>query len=58
METVGVHTLGHSFQSNQTPCTASTRHGPECFNYGFPQELDGQFLIISDELDGHVPVSK
>lgn len=28
----------------------AVRHGAECFNYGFPQELDDQFLIISDSL--------
>ena len=34
------------------------RHGPECFNYSFPQELDDKFLVISDTLEGKVPVSK
>ena len=27
----------------------AVRHGAECFNYYFPQELDDQFLVISDE---------
>lgn len=24
----------------------AVRHGPECFNLGFPQELDDQFLVV------------
>lgn len=28
------------------------RHGPECFNFYFPQELDDQFLVISRSLPG------
>ena len=35
----------------------AVRHGPECFNYSFPQELDEKFLVISDTLEGPVPVS-
>jgi hypothetical protein len=31
------------------------RHGAECFNYYFPQELDEQFLVISKLLTGNVP---
>jgi hypothetical protein len=30
--------------------TGSVRHGAECFNYYFPQELDDKLLVISDEL--------
>ncbi|KAL3942759.1 MAG: hypothetical protein SGBAC_003103 [Bacillariaceae sp.] len=30
----------------------SVRHGAECFNFYFPQELDDHFLIISDNLPG------
>ena len=26
----------------------AVRHGAECFNYGFPQELDEEFLVIWD----------
>jgi hypothetical protein len=26
------------------------RHGAECFNYYFPQEIDDEFLVISDRL--------
>ena len=26
--------------------------GPEAFNYGFPQELDDEFLVISDQFPG------
>uniref|UniRef100_A0A7S4MHN7 Uncharacterized protein n=1 Tax=Odontella aurita TaxID=265563 RepID=A0A7S4MHN7_9STRA len=33
----------------------AVRHGAECFNYKFPQELDRQFLIVSDTLPGNVP---
>ncbi len=31
------------------------RHGAECFNYLFPQELDDEFLVISDTLPGKLP---
>ncbi len=30
--------------------TGAVRHGSECFNYYFPQEIDDKFLIISDTL--------
>mmetsp|Transcript_34489 Transcript_34489/g.83672 ORF Transcript_34489/g.83672 Transcript_34489/m.83672 type:complete len:923 (+) Transcript_34489:297-3065(+) len=30
----------------------SVRHGAECFNFYFPQELDDHFLVISDNLPG------
>ncbi|KAL3940840.1 MAG: hypothetical protein SGBAC_004690 [Bacillariaceae sp.] len=30
----------------------AVRHGAECFNYYFPQELDEEFLVISDKLAG------
>ena len=33
----------------------AVRHGAECFNYVFPQELDDHFLIISDSLPGKIP---
>mmetsp|Transcript_36301 Transcript_36301/g.48043 ORF Transcript_36301/g.48043 Transcript_36301/m.48043 type:complete len:689 (+) Transcript_36301:61-2127(+) len=29
----------------------AVRHGAECFNYHFPQELDEKFLVISDSFD-------
>jgi len=32
--------------------SGAVRHGPECFNYGFPQELDDEFLVISDLFSG------
>eukprot|EP00985_Skeletonema_marinoi_P002404 scaffold1006_cov158-Skeletonema_marinoi.AAC.2 len=35
----------------------AVRHGPECFNYSFPQPLDDKYLVISDTLPGLVPVS-
>jgi hypothetical protein len=28
------------------------RHGAECFNYYFPQDLDDEFLVISEDLPG------
>mmetsp|Transcript_12194 Transcript_12194/g.25943 ORF Transcript_12194/g.25943 Transcript_12194/m.25943 type:complete len:793 (+) Transcript_12194:69-2447(+) len=37
----------HNLKSN-----GAVRHGPECFNYGFPQELDEQYLVISDTFSG------
>lgn len=30
--------------------TGAVRHGSECFNYFFPQEIDDMFLVISDTL--------
>jgi len=30
------------------------RHGAECFNYYFPQEIDDHFLVVSDALPGKV----
>jgi len=30
--------------------SGAVRHGSECFNYGFPQEIDDHFLLISDTL--------
>mmetsp|Transcript_12045 Transcript_12045/g.28556 ORF Transcript_12045/g.28556 Transcript_12045/m.28556 type:complete len:923 (+) Transcript_12045:626-3394(+) len=30
--------------------TGAVRHGSECFNYDFPQEIDDMFLLISDTL--------
>jgi hypothetical protein len=30
----------------------AVRHGSECFNYYFPQELDEEFLVISNDLAG------
>lgn len=30
--------------------TGAVRHGSECFNYYFPQEIDDNFLLISDTL--------
>ncbi len=33
----------------------AVRHGAECFNYYFPQELDTHFLVISDTLPGKIP---
>jgi len=37
----------HHLKSN-----GAVRHGPEAFNYGFPQELDDQYLVISDTFPG------
>jgi len=30
--------------------TGAVRHGSECFNYYFPQEIDDTFLLVSDTL--------
>lgn len=30
--------------------TGAVRHGSECFNYYFPQEIDDKYLLISDTL--------
>ena len=30
----------------------AVRHGAECFNYYFPQEIDDHFLLVSDDLEG------
>lgn len=30
----------------------AVRHGPECFNFYFPQELDDEFLVIGGNLGG------
>jgi hypothetical protein len=35
--------------------SGAVRHGAECFNYYFPQELDEEFLLVSNELPGKVP---
>mmetsp|Transcript_315 Transcript_315/g.705 ORF Transcript_315/g.705 Transcript_315/m.705 type:complete len:1221 (-) Transcript_315:492-4154(-) len=35
---------------NRLGVTGAVRHGAECFNYYFPQELDEEVLVISDEL--------
>ena len=40
----------HSLQLN-----GGVRHGAESFNFYFPQQLDSEFLIISDALPGRVP---
>eukprot|EP00567_Pseudictyota_dubia_P012368 CAMPEP_0197444196 /NCGR_PEP_ID=MMETSP1175-20131217/9732_1 /TAXON_ID=1003142 /ORGANISM="Triceratium dubium, Strain CCMP147" /LENGTH=622 /DNA_ID=CAMNT_0042974939 /DNA_START=63 /DNA_END=1931 /DNA_ORIENTATION=- len=40
--------------------SGAVRHGAECFNYYFPQEIDDEFLVISDTLGppGTVPWKK
>jgi len=38
------------FAINRLSITGCVRHGAECFNYSFPQELDEQLLVISDDL--------
>lgn len=37
---------------NRLQKEGSVRHGAECFNYYFPQELDDEFLVISHDLPG------
>jgi hypothetical protein len=31
-----------------TKSCGAVRHGPECFNFWFPQEMDKDFLIVWD----------
>jgi len=38
--------------------TGCVRHGAECFNWYFPQEIDDEFLVISDTLPGKVKWKK
>merc|ERR1712232_169124 len=35
-----------------TKDTGAVRHGAECFNYFFPQELDVEYLIVWDGFEG------
>ncbi|CAB9497546.1 Rac exchanger 2 protein [Seminavis robusta] len=36
--------------------TGAVRHGAECFNYYFPQDLDDEFLVVSESIgEGNVP---
>eukprot|EP00927_Polykrikos_kofoidii_P046702 TRINITY_DN4084_c0_g2_i1.p1 TRINITY_DN4084_c0_g2~~TRINITY_DN4084_c0_g2_i1.p1 ORF type:complete len:1042 (+),score=171.35 TRINITY_DN4084_c0_g2_i1:64-3189(+) len=32
----------------ETSSTGAVRHGAECFNFGFPQELDDEYLVVWD----------
>ena len=32
--------------------TGAVRHGAECFNYYFPQEMDSEFLVVWEGYDG------
>jgi len=34
----------------QTESSGAVRHGPECFNFYFPQEMDKEFVIVWDGL--------
>jgi len=38
-----------------TAPTGAVRHGPECFNFYFPQELDPEFLVIWEGIGGETP---
>ena len=38
--------------------TGCVRHGAECFNWFFPQEIDDEFLVISDTLPGRIKWKK
>lgn len=38
--------------------TGCVRHGAECFNWFFPQEIDDEFLVISDTLPGNTKWKK
>ena len=43
---------------NRLNQSGAVRHGAECFNYTFPQDIDDEYLVISDTLDGKVPWKK
>ena len=38
--------------------TGCVRHGAECFNWWFPQDIDDEFLVISDTLPGRIKWKK
>ena len=38
--------------------TGCVRHGAECFNWWFPQDIDDEFLVISDTLPGSIKWKK
>jgi len=38
--------------------TGCVRHGAECFNWFFPQEIDEDFLVVSDTLPGNLKWKK
>lgn len=51
--------ISYAIMEGAVSCFAHNRkgvvsHGAECFNYRFPQELDDQFSIISNCLEGNV----
>ena len=33
--------------------SGAVRHGPECFNFYFPQDLDDEYLIVWSGFKGH-----
>jgi hypothetical protein len=35
--------------------SGAVRHGAECFNYYFPQDLDEEYLVIADDLPDNKP---
>jgi len=35
--------------------TGAVRHGSECFNFYFPQDLDDEYLIVTSGLQGNKP---
>ena len=35
--------------------TGAVRHGAECFNFHFPQDLDDEYLIVADNLPDKKP---
>ena len=37
---------------NRLKSKGAVRHGPECFNYCFPQDLGDQYLVVSDTFQG------
>lgn len=36
--------------------SGAVRHGAECFNYYFPQDLDDEFLLVCENINGEISV--
>jgi len=48
----------YSIMKNAVSClshSGAVRHGAECFNYYFPQDLDDEFLVVADGLPNNQP---
>lgn len=48
--------MEHAVERLKAAGSGAVRHGAECFNFYFPQELDEEFLVISENIpDSVVP---